>query len=558
MGSSHISVACDIARYHFKPIVGETVRILLNNPGSSLANISTLSSSFFEKHLCKQKPSFNPISDKQRTRLIKDALAVLIQHGIVYFVERQPPQKSNPSTFPKYDTSHKAPTCPHIIYYVDIQNILFRPRLPLYLGFARRRFGDVGQAAVRILFERGRLTSHQIFKYALNHITSDLDITEFDAEACLTDMTKSGLLQWCGKRGNSFNAPSVSLATDVTSTGTKRKHSSVGDDDEWGSGDEVGEEYIKIHVGNGDHRHEVGSPTKRNDADLWGICFWHLNREFRNECCAMVVQGRVKNDLAIKVLRAGLQLALDGEDCQQPSGDFETTEISTHAVQKLLEEQSGGTLSAQDFWEATQMLIGLTPAFVLAIPEHAPTHLRFIPGRLVAEVRQKTLENIILSRYGPVGRRVFRAMAIEGGMEEKMLAEKCMLPLKVVREHVFHMYQDRIVIAQEVPRSHDQTRASNWYYLWTVNSMMVYRNILEVMYKTVSNLFVRLESIDVDSTGNGMKKKLEGQELLLTGSILRMDQSIMVMRDFGPISAAYLPARYTVVDGIIGKVKRKK
>lgn len=573
MAHTQDALACAMIRSHFGAEVAETVRILLAAPGISLSQIVSHGSSF-----CTQSgiEDGTPAARQARFTLFRDSLSVLVQHAIAHGVEcaahddnRENGQKKGLHRAAAREPKHAgARSRKRLVYYIRTENIFFRVRFPLYLGFARTRYGDVGAAAVRAYFERGLLTTHQVFTAELDSLLAKLDISIADAEACLSDMAKSGLMQWSGKRnvGVSISEDGNDDDEDMPiamsqKNGRKRARPPSPED-----GDEsvrnthdngLGEELKSISVGRGHHQLIVGAPTRANDQDIWRICFLHLNREFRNECCALVVRLRVSNELSLRILRAGLQIALDEEDCQSPSDDFETSEIDTKIIQMHLTDQDG-TIRDHDFWEAIKILIEQTPAFVVGIPENAPSKLRFIPGQLISDARQKTLEDLIASRYGAIGRRLFRALAIDGGMEEKMLAEKCMLPLKVAREHLFRMYQDRMVGMQEVPRSHEPTRASNWYYLWKVNSMSVYRAMMGVMYKTILNLFVRLQALDsesVSSEAENAAKKVRKE--LIMGSIVRMDQSVMVMRDFGPINASYLPSKYILVDGLEGRVKKR-
>lgn len=572
MAMNEEALACSMVRSQFGNVAAETVRILLAAPGCSLSQILVKATPFIDKLASAHANNSRPMTYFHE--LFRNSLAVLMQHGIAYSFERSsiingdPPDANgndNGKTGTRLGKRHSRMTT-QFSYYARTAYALFRSRLPLYLGFARRRYGDVGEVAVRAFFERGRLTSHQLFSSVLNPVLLGLDITERDAEACLSDMAKSGLMRWCGRRDverlsshtvlqDSEDAPSPRPLN-----GKRVRSVAPADDEENQNTSENPHgtnERESIRVGRGHHSIVVGAPSKKNDTDVWNICFWHLNREFRNECCAIVVQGRVQNKLAVRILRAGLRMALEEEDCEAPSDDFETTEIDVATIQEQLKED--GAVGNHDFWEAMQLLIEQTPAFVIGIPEKSPTSLRFIPGRLVSDARQKTLEDLVLSRYGAVGRRVFRALAIDGGMEEKVLAEKCMLPLKVARENLFRMYQDRIVLMQEVPRSHDQQRASNWYYLWKVNAMSVYRNMTELMYKTILNLFLRLQCLEEKGTSpSADEKQIRLQKELLMGSIVRMDQCVMVMRDFGPVTSQYLPARYRIVDGPLGKVKKRR
>eukprot|EP00178_Gracilaria_changii_P010053 TRINITY_DN292_c0_g1_i1.p1 TRINITY_DN292_c0_g1~~TRINITY_DN292_c0_g1_i1.p1 ORF type:complete len:589 (-),score=83.79 TRINITY_DN292_c0_g1_i1:1530-3296(-) len=561
MVRQHEALACAIARYHFKPIVAEVVRLLCLHPGSTLVALAKLSSPYFERVCARDQKQHRVVGDEQRFSFVRDSLAVLCQHGIVYHVERLVVDIAKRAALSN-DASSLQRTRIH--YYCDVNLLLYRPRIPLYLGFARRRFGEFGHAVLSALLARGRLTSAQLFKCTLAPKMTEFGISEASVQACLTDMVQSGVVQWCGKRKRRLSVLAKlereKEEAAVDAVGSKRPHpGTMHHDDDYDEDDydDDDDDRPRIQIGRGDHVRSVLVPDKDNDTDIWGVCFWHLNREFRNECCLMVVATRVTNELSVQILRVGLQLALSMEDCEQPSDDMETVEVHTDEIKKGLEEFDL-FVSSQDFWNAALLLAKHDPPFVLAVPKHAPTHLKFVPGRLVADTRHKTTEELILSRYGGTGRRIFRALALEGAMEEKILAEKCMQPLKVVREHLFRMYQDRIVVTQEVPRSNDQQRASNWFYLWKVNTFSVHRNLIEVMYKTLLNLFMQYEMLDQDAKTPEEQKKMKNRETLLVSSILRVDQSVMVMRDFGPITAAYFPSKYEILDGYILQSKKRR
>ena len=310
-----------------------------------------------------------------------------------------------------------------------------------------------------------------------------------------------------------------------------------------------------VMVGKGRHARYVGAPRKDNDDDVWTVGYWHLNRHFRNQCCVLALRGRKVNDMALAIVRVGLSIALRECDCEAVEGD-DMEEVNIAAVRATVEGDDDA-FEIQRFWDAIKQLTEQYPKFVRAVPAEAPVKLQFTPASVVSASRQKTLEDLILHRYGTSGHRVFRALLIEGGMEDRMIAEKCLFPLSVAREQISKMYNDRVLISQEVPRSHEKERQSNWYYLWMVNPMASFRNMLGVMYKTLTNLYIRLECIDMENAPAEKRALLEKEQFQLLASIQRIDQSVMVMRDFGPATSAFLPTRYEVIDGQIGKLKKR-
>lgn len=568
------ALACAVARAHFGTVVADVVRVLLAHPGCPLAEIAVRCRGALvgaQTEVSSVAAPDTQSSERAAAATLRDALAVLLQHGIVV-ADEQSPHDLKPQTIkagaPKGTVVPRDRSGSYCVYRVSTLQLLYRCRFPLFLGLVRKTYGELGEAIVRALFERGRLTSKQIFDAALNEVLMDLSLDIEDAEACLTDMAKAGLLIWAGNRlygPSSAEDEEDEDHDDGRRSGRKRSRTTGAyngfSDLNGGTADYSHSKTVlpKVFVGRGDRRRAVGAPLQENDLDVWRICFWHLNRIFRNECCLLVVRSRVDDEIALRILRAGLHLALDEEDCEMATDDVETVEVTTDAVQRHLADEDVA-VSSPEFWGAIRVLMSQTPCYAKGIPELSPTKLRFVPGLLIAEARRQTLEDLILSRYDAPGRRVFRALAIDGAMEEKMLAEKCMMPLKFVREHLFRMYNDRLVTMQEVPRSHEQQRANNWYYLWRISPLSAFKNMLDIMYKAQLNLFLKLEAIDKDKPALDEKAQRAhaNSQSLLTASILRMDQSIMVMRDFGQLTSNFFPARYRIVDGPRGKVKKRR
>lgn len=491
------ALACAIARLHFGEVVGTVTRVLLEHPGLSLLELARRTDGF-------------------GTRATRDALCVLLAHGAATATDGRDGGE---------------------VYRVEEGALLARTRLPLYLGLAQRRFGELGRAVLEILFARGRLTAHHLFTLALEEPMKELGVSDAAAAQCLADMARAGLLRWAGSRA-------LGGARVVYGTGKRARDDSGDSEDDAHEPPPTGLDGVRVGVGFNSRL--VGAPSRNNDDDVWAVSFWFLNRCFRNEACKIVIANRVDDALAVEVLITGLNIALSREDALSPTDDMETSEIPTDAVHQQLRNNKH-EISARDFWNAIRTLVELDPPCVKAIPENAPTKLKFIPGRLVAEVREQTLEDLIVQRYKKIGRRIFRALAIDGCMEDKLIAEKCMLDVKVVREKLFCMHRDKLVTMQEVPRSHEAQRANNWYYLWRVRLQDAYKCFLGVMCKTQLNILLKLEALDkmaAVAEDETLVNVRQTQKKLLMASVIRVDQSIMVMRDFGPLTASYFPSRF--------------
>lgn len=537
-------LACVIAELHFGEDAGAVSRMLLMHPGIGVAELSRHS---------KLSP--------ERCRA---ALRVLMQHGATYSATTMETLEADGA-----DT-YKSIT----IYQMHLLPLLMRTRQALYERLVEKEYGELGRKVLHELFLRGRMTSTALCKHALDPCVEELGIDKDAAISLLMDMARDGVIIWCGNRRAGIKSSELIICD----------HHHVSDDD-----DELmtNGHTNKIMVGKGGNRRMVGAPTRDNDSDVWRLSFWYLNRSFRNEACRMVLSSRLPDrPLVLDILVTGLSIALSREDPMRPTDDFETCEISIEEIRTTLIDNAY-KLDGKLFWEAIKTLITITPACVYGMPAAAPSTLRFVPGRLVSEVRFQTLAEYVSNRYGAAAKRIFMALAKEGAMDDALVSKKCMLDAKTVREKCWAMKRDKFIDMQEVPRSHETaTRQSNWYYFWNVQPKETADAFLQTVYKTQTNVLLRKMALNEkkknaaehiigkekrtnqkmkqegETNGNGKNESGSGnnnnkafdeemkekQNRLLAVSSMRLDQSIMVMRDFGTFTNRFLRANYQLND----------
>lgn len=119
-------------------------------------------------------------------------------------------------------------------------------------------------------------------------------------------------------------------------------------------------------------------------------------------------------------------------------------------------------------------------------------------GLICRAIKLKNAESIIENKFGIVGSRIFRLLILKKQLEQKHVAELAMIPVAEARTLLYRMFTDRIVQLQEVSKSQDHN-PSRTYYLWNVNLGIAFDRMLDVLFKTVRNLRMRLAKEQKDA-----------------------------------------------------------
>lgn len=194
-------------------------------------------------------------------------------------------------------------------------------------------------------------------------------------------------------------------------------------------------------------------------------------------------------------------------------------------------------------------------------------------GRLISNMRLKLMEDMISEKYGRGSCRLFRLIRARGKLEEKQVHKLGLLPQKEVRHRLYELFQSGIIDSQEVPKTQDRA-PSRTIFLWSANPLKALAILLENLYQSMCNLYERLdheicqrkrllskvdgfgeEHGDLQVNVDGMSKAKTQEEIdeeeakrkeneaamleefetirnNLEGGLLRLDEMVMVVRDF--------------------------
>lgn len=564
-----VELACSIARRDFGAVVGTVLEILLLHPGLKLVEICS-----------------HAANSLVTAKSVRHALAVLLNHGLIYAEaqsgslrdrrqeERQLTTSSASTTGNEAENKRsqsrrsKRPRSSDdfpnalLIYKVEIGAVLLRLRNPRYAHLAQLMYGEHGERIARLLLTRGRLTAAQIIRaeyIALNATEEQIK----SAENTLIVMAKSGFLLWAGSTADGplsggtvrVVGPDLSPSKDVgNDSDGEAEHDadeltlSIQNDTSQFTEEELDPCKPTYHVSSGSISIGEGincrvrnAPLRTNRSDAWMVSTWFLNRIFHSHCCASVVGALMtqRSDpismIALKLYRSGLNVAarteLPGSDTNWTS----TKPIEFSAIKKEL-VRNGLVLDDEQFERAVHALLEVRPVAVVAVPEHMPSALIFEIGTMISLARQQTVEDTLAQMHSRTGLRVWRALALHGCMQEKMIAEKTMLPVKTVREYLYRLHTDGFLTMQEIPKSNEPARPdrpSVMWYLWRAEFATAVDKILQDSIRATRR--VLLKSVEMGSDDSQVPAKKQNALKLLEATLCRCDILVILLRDFGPV-----------------------
>eukprot|EP00172_Hildenbrandia_rubra_P000335 Plantae.Rhodophyta-Hildenbrandia_rubra.ctg1159.p1 GENE.Plantae.Rhodophyta-Hildenbrandia_rubra.ctg1159~~Plantae.Rhodophyta-Hildenbrandia_rubra.ctg1159.p1 ORF type:complete len:514 (+),score=69.16 Plantae.Rhodophyta-Hildenbrandia_rubra.ctg1159:2193-3734(+) len=508
-----VKLATLVASDHFGPVVASVVRLLLLHPKSTVQRVTLL---------C-------PSDDKLPHHVVQRAIAVLLQHNIA--------------------EHHTAVGASDASYSVNATRIILRCRFPEFIRVAESEYNELGASITKLFFERGQLTAHDLMMLLRKGSTVSNEFLA-DVEETLLDMVKDGFLRRAGR----VKGP---LALDLAGNDDPYDSRRGIADDEEEDEDVVVDDFSRqdvdwVFVGGDereDRREKVLHPKINDARTIWRISFWYLTRFMRLSVCANVVKAQLRDPDAVKVISAAMRYALTIEDQRQPTDDFRTPLLSFANVKAYMDEMlpPESTIDQAIFLKKVEEMASEDCKYVSFDTTSRSDGCRVEIAHLVCLVREETVDNIILMKAGKYGKRIFRSLVRCGNLEEDMVADKAMMPLKAACAELYKLYGMNLIYRREVPKS-NEIRAQNCYYLWGVDMERVYKKVAAELYHTTCNLFIVLErqkAAVARCKHPEERTKLQRQVDLLELQILRTDHAVMLFRDLGPFENTVLHKQMT-------------
>lgn len=581
-----VELALALARRDFGPVVATVARALLQFPGLRHGEL--------RGRCAVPRPS---------ARAVDDGLAVLLTHGIAYGEARAPgavaKAKQNARELNKMkgvgeDTEEKktvmkgtrktVPDGWNVGYKVRAEKLVERTRVPRWLWLLGKMNGAVALKVGRLLLQRGKMSAASVLKVL--EIEGEPERVLREAEDALVMMVKAGSVRWAGQESEGVVAAGtvkiivdgreevpeeVEYGNDSEGEAERERENASRADDERAfrmlTDDEVDPTKAVLHkatgkvvTGRGRNRRFVAAPLQTNKDDLWAVSTWHLNRVLRNYSCQLVVAEMFgegdRLGHAAKAYRVGMNLAIEMEVPDEQNMEEDVTEKVSFLDISLAMRAGGHQIDDLEFQDAVQQIVDLQPRFAAAVPPQEPDGLVFYPGQAVFLSRYATVRRTIQERFQLEGLRVWNALVLHGCMEEKMVSDRVMMNVKAVRELLFNLMRGGFCSIQEVPKSNEPARvdrAGTVWYLWRADMVASQKCVLSGALMATLRVLLKAEQLQeppalaVESESE--RKVRLGKRLLLESTVHKLDQCIVLLRDFGSINDHYFEPLYERLEG---------
>ncbi|KAG7564963.1 RNA polymerase III subunit RPC82-related helix-turn-helix [Arabidopsis suecica] len=271
---------------------------------------------------------------------------------------------------------------------------------------------------------------------------------------------------------------------------------------------------------------------------IWRPNFEEFIHRLRHKACVEIVKERRDEGCAI-VLRAMLEVGRSQEkkvktDNSAPMsiGSIYEEVIKTEAGRTMLQERVEACL---DQLSATSSYL---PAFVTEMNDSYIVDFKSI----ISVAQKDEIEAVVMRRYGKEAFRMFRYLSQEGRfVETDKIADAALTEKKDTPQFLLKMWKDGYLHMQKLAITGTYVP----FLLWKVNKLIVTRQMLDEMYHASLNLNLRLahelESekellmLPSDKLEGPLKervKKVKAKRLLLSSTMFKLDDAIMLFHDF--------------------------
>ncbi|KAI7872650.1 RNA polymerase III subunit RPC82-domain-containing protein [Spinellus fusiger] len=495
---------------------------------------------------------------KFTTRLVKESLVTLIQHGLAFFTESV--------------DARREPT----FYQVGAEQVLMRLRMMSILQMAGELWKEEGTDICRLLFLNGRMKISGIRRWVEEQGKPNKDkmekytrvfntmATEQYITAVLPEHSRSAMDRYLAAEEKESEKYTITTSKELQAI---KKAALASVEAELGSQEHAGMKRRMDDL-------VVKQPRKRTVAVVeemeveenvyFRVNYERFNMLFRNNCIVDYATERI-NRTAGQVVHAFFQY---GKDKMKMLKEEDSPSATPMHIANLLpaDVATRGDIvlqpdlihpsKAPSLQDIVQGYISLlkadTAGFVKSKDERGASQYAINFSKLRNTLRQKIFEDVVREKLGVATCRILRILIDKGKLDESQVQKLAMLPAKDTREKLAMLNLKGFVEIQEVPRSADRAPGRS-FHLWYVPLDKCYEELLLDVYRSIANLQQRkkeelkkrgrlidkLNRLDVqenmDLLSEGDKAEIALMENIIERievSKKRLDEVIMIFRDF--------------------------
>ncbi|KAL4227603.1 DNA-directed RNA polymerase III subunit RPC3 [Mactra antiquata] len=366
-------------------------------------------------------------------------------------------------------------------YFVDIDVLLWRHRIPKFIHCAKSLYGDAAELLVEDIVYHGQI----MMSKAVDNVTSKLN------EA----------LENAGhqKIGSSIVHDKFSLLA-----GSHFIRQCI-------NGMETSEEELDERDQSTLYRvpplHSTGKrkrsiddseqPAKRQKTDAPGDdgIYWKINSRrfhqyFRDQMFIKAISNRI-DKRASTILQTMLRLS----EVKTDDLCFTTQPLSFTEIFQAIPLDAGITRNLCE--QYLTLMVDDSTNLVSKIGESGGGMFVVNIMKGLTSLCKAHLESVVQERFGSKSLRIFKVLLLKEHLEQKQIEEMAMIPSKEAKELLYNMFAQKFVSVTEISKTADHAPARTFYF-FRVHMDQLARNILENCYKALANAMVKREAETIE------------------------------------------------------------
>lgn len=433
---SHVKIrTCSlILKDHFGPVVQAVGEALLKVSWRSLGEIARVTNL--------------PLSK------IKKSLMVLIHQNLANF-------EAHPRGTVKYS--------------INADRVLYLVRYSRYIYCTKMLYGEAGEFIVEEILLNGRLCMSSVLQKVLERQQA-AGIAESVKEK-FVDLVKTGFLcrvPYPDPNAPASKIPSLILPDDVMYKIPEVKLYLLKQKLAAEASEEPPTKKVKME--------DPQDDKQPDEKEYWRVNIERFDQHLRDQLIVEALSKRM-GAKAGEVVRTMLRLS---ETRCNPKDAF-SAPVSRSEIHQFLKRET--TSSPQELDSYLSLVSDDALGLVRRTDERGGMYSVNIERalRLLAE---NVLASIVQDRFGAKSCRIFRLLLQKKYLEQKQIEELAMITARDAKEMTYKMFEEKFVLAQELPRTPDYA-PSRMIYLFHVDIPQLSRQVLEWCYKAMSNMMLR-------------------------------------------------------------------
>ncbi|KAJ2547969.1 RNA polymerase III subunit C82 [Coemansia sp. RSA 1933] len=133
-----------------------------------------------------------------------------------------------------------------------------------------------------------------------------------------------------------------------------------------------------------------------------------------------------------------------------------------------------------------------TSGIVTKVDERGGGQFRINFDRAAVTLRDACLDTLVHEKFGSLHARIIRVLREKHKLDEKTIATAAMMPIAACRERLHDLALAGFIDSYEIARTVDRN-PSRMFYLWYINPQKQVRAAMRYVFKSMANVYARLD-----------------------------------------------------------------